>query len=133
MTQISPKRRKWPLLELLGISIAGVGVCFAISFIGIGYSQERTAKEKGQLMASMDQMKRILVEAKTPEEQIPGLLRIHKAALVSEANQKYFILLSFLVLLSLLVASIGVIIVLWAKIRSIAQVERTRVDATVAG
>lgn len=132
MTQTSTPKQKWPILEILGVALCGVGLCFALAFIGVSYSEERMAKEKLELMANMDEMKSALTAAKIPEEQIPGLLRIHKRALVSETTLMHFIILSFFVLLGLLVASVGLTIVLWAKLRAFTHAERIRVDAPIA-
>jgi hypothetical protein len=126
-------RLLWKLLlfELVGISLCGIGLVFALAVISVSFSEERVVKEKQQLMAKMDEMKRALTAAKAPEEQIPGLLRIHKAALVSNASHKHFIIPSVLVLLSLLAASVGLTLVVWAKFRAFAQAEKIRVDAQI--
>ena len=130
MTLISIQRQKWAILELLGVLLCGVGLCFALAFIGANYSEERIAKEKQQVVVKMDEMKSALTAAKIPPEQIPGLLQIHKAALVSEVTHEHFIILSFFVLLSLLVASIGLTVILWAKLRSL-QGKMKMADAPV--
>ena len=97
--------------------MSGIALCFALAFVAVNYSEERLAKEKQQLTAKMDEMKSALTVAKVPTEQIPGLLFIHKAALVSETTNEHYLILSFFILLSLLVSSVGLIIALWAKLR----------------
>ncbi len=108
-------------MQLMGILLTGMGLCLALAFVGINCSEERLAKEKQQLAAKMDEMKSALTAAKVPPEQIPGLLRVHKAALVSETTNEHFIILSFLVLLSLFLSSVGLIVSLWAKVRTLSQ------------
>jgi hypothetical protein len=125
------QQRKWPILELVGVAICGMGLCFALGFVGVSYSEDRVAKEKQELLARMDEMKIALAAAKIPEEQIPGLLCVHKSALVSETTHMHFIILSFFVLLSLLIASVGLTIVLWAKLRDFTHAGKARVDAPV--
>jgi hypothetical protein len=127
MTAIDAEQRKWPVLEIVGIALCGIGLWLALAFVGVSYSEKQIAKEKQEVLARMDEMKGALTAAKIPEEQIPGLLRVHKSALVSETTQRHFIILSFFVLLSLLIASTGLTIVLWAKLRALT--ERMRVDA----
>jgi hypothetical protein len=124
MKQTASQRQKWPILEMAGIILCGLGLCFALAFVGVSYSEERITKEKQELMAKMDEMKTALTAAKIPEDQIPGLLRVHKSALVSETTHMHFIILSFFVLLSLLLASVGLTIVLWAKLRAFTHAER---------
>jgi hypothetical protein len=119
MTQTIKEGRKWQLVQLLGIVLSGMGLCFALAFVGVNYSEQRLAKEKQHLMAKMDEMKSALTTAKIPPEQIPGLLRVHRAALVSETTNEHFIILSFFILMSLLVSSVGLLVVLWAKLRAL--------------
>ena len=119
MTKLTGDRRKWLIVEVLGICVFGIGLCFALASIGVHYSEERLAKEKRQVATKMDEMRGALTTAKVPAEQIPGLLRVHKAALVRETTNEHFIILSFLILLSLLVSSVGVIVTLWAKLRAL--------------
>ena len=121
MTQTIKQPRKWQLVQFLGILLSGMGLCFALAFVAVNYSEERLAKEKQQLTAKMDEMKSALATAKVPPEQIPGLLRIHKAAVVSESTNEHFIILSFFILLSLLLSSVGLIVVLWAKLRTLSS------------
>jgi hypothetical protein len=120
------------VLEIFGILLCGVGLCFAIMFVGVGYSDEQLAKEKQQVVTKMDEMKSALIAAKIPTEQIPGLLRVHKAALVAESTHTHFILLSFFILLSLLGSSIGLTVFLWGKLRAATRDERTTADAQIA-
>jgi hypothetical protein len=117
MTQTIKQPWKWHIVHLVGISLVGVGLCFAVAFGGLNYSEERLAKEKQQVAAKMDEMKSALAAAKVPPEQVPGLLRVHKAALVRGTTNEHFIILSFSILLSLLVSSVGLIVALWAKLR----------------
>jgi hypothetical protein len=119
MTQAIKQPRKWLLVQLLGMFLSGVGLCFALAFVGVHYSEERLAKEKQQVATKMDEMRGALTAAKVPAEQIPGLLRVHKAALVRETTSEHFIILSFFILLSLLVSSMGLIVTLWAKLRAL--------------
>lgn len=132
MPPVTTPRRKWPVLEMFGIFLGGVGLCFAVIFVGLGCSDEQLAKEKQQVATKMDEMKSALTAAKIPAEQIPGLLRVHKAALVAEAAHEHFILLSFFILLSLLVSSVGWAVFLWARLRAFTRAERTRADAQIA-
>ena len=119
-------------MELVGITLCGLGFCFALTFVSVSYSEKRVAKEKQELMAKMDEMRSALTAAKIPEEQMLGLLRVHKSALVSETTHMHFIILSFFVLLSLLLGSVGLTIVLWAKLRAFTHAEKLRVDAPIA-
>src|SRR5437899_8118304 len=128
MKEAPASRRNWPILELAGMFVCGAGLCFALAFTGLSYSEERLAKEKQQLTAKMSEMKTALAAAKIPEEQIPGLLRVHKAALVSDSIHEHFIILSFFFLLSLLVASLGLTLLLWAKLRAFQQADRIAPD-----
>jgi hypothetical protein len=116
-------------LEIFGILLCGVGLCFTITFVGLGWSDEQLAKEKQEVVTKMDEMKIALTAAKVPAEQISGLLRIHKAALVAEATHTHFILLSFFILLSLFVSSVGMTVFLWGKLRALTRDESTKVDA----
>jgi len=104
-------------LQLFGVFLCGSGLCFALAFVGLGFSHEEVTKQRHRLLAQMDEMKNALVAAKVPEEQIPGLLSVHKSAVVTEAVHEHFIILSFFGLLSLLVSSLGLTVVLWAKLR----------------
>jgi hypothetical protein len=121
MTQVASLQQKRTALEVFGVLLCGMGLCFAVGIVGVSYSQEEVVKEKHQLLTQIHEMKSALAVAKVPEEQIPGLLRVHKAALVSEATHEHFIILSFFVLLSLLVSSVGLIVMLWAKLQAIVQ------------
>ncbi len=58
--------RKWQLVQFLGILLGGIGLCFALAFVAVNYSEERLAKEKQQLTAKMDEMKTALTTAKVP-------------------------------------------------------------------
>ena len=98
MTKASTTRRKWPALELFGILLAGTGLCFAIAFVGIGFSEEQLVKDKRQAALKLDEMRNALTAAKIPEEQITGLLRVHKAALAVSTSHEHFIVLSFSIL-----------------------------------
>jgi hypothetical protein len=132
MPPVTSSHRKWPVLEIFGILLCGVGLCFAITFVGLGWSDEQLAKEKQQVATKLDEMKSTLTAAKIPAEQISGLLRVHKAALVAEATHTHFILLSFFILLSLLVSSVGLTVFLWGKLRALTRDERTKEDAQIA-
>ncbi len=110
-------KRTW--LEVFGVFLCGMGLCLAFAFVGVGISHEQVNKDKQRVLAQMDEMKSALIVAKVPEEQIPGLLRVHKAALVTEAAHEHFIILSFCVLLSLLVSSVGLVVILWARLRTV--------------
>jgi len=132
MTQKAINLKKLPLLEMLGILLVGLGLCFSITFVGVGCSEERLAKEKQQVAAKMEEMRSALAAAETPAEQVPALLRVHKAALVSASTHEHFILMSFFVLSSLWVASIGLTAILWAKLRAITKWEKTRMNSPIA-
>jgi hypothetical protein len=118
MTQPSTSRRKRSVLELLGILLCCIGLCLTITFVGIGFSGEQLAKEKEQVDTEMAEMKSALAAAKIPAEQIPGLLRVHKAALVTKTSHEQLFLVSFFVLLSLLMSSAGLTFFLWGKLRT---------------
>ena len=133
MIQKPKSHRKWPGLENFGILLAGVGLCSAFAFIHVGFSEEQLEKEKQQVDTRMNHMKSALSAAEVPPGQIPGLLRIHKAAVVSAVTQVQFVLVSFCVLLSLMVASVGFTMVLGSKLRAFTQTERKRIDVPVAG
>jgi len=132
MTQASTSRRKYPVLGMFGILLCGIGLSFAIIYAGMVCSDEQLAKEKQQVSTKMDEMKSALIAAKVPAEQIPGLPRIHKAALAVEAAHEHFILLSFFILLSLLVSSVGLTVVLWARLRALTKEAEIRSDAPIA-
>ena len=118
---------------MFGILLCATGLCFAIIFAGMIFSDEDSiAKEKREVATKMEEMKSALTAAKVPAEQIPGLLRIHKSALAVEAAHEHFILLSFFILSSLLVSVIGWTVVLSARIRAFTKVEKTRPDAQIA-
>ena len=108
------------MLEFIGISFCILGLCAAITFVAAVFSPEQLTKDRQQVLAQVDEMKQALVAAKVPEEQIPGLLRVHKAALANTIGCEDFIVLYFLVSLSLWVSSLGLIIALWAKLRVLA-------------
>ncbi len=119
MKPTPPQKQRPTWLHLLGLFLCGMGVCFALTFVALGFSHEEVAKQKHRLLAQVDEMKSALTAARVPDDQIAGLLRVHKAALVTEATHEHFIILSFFVLLSLLVASVGLIVMLWAKLRAV--------------
>lgn len=121
MKSTSKRIRKWPILEMFGIFLCGGGLCIALASVGVSYSQEMMTREKQQLLGQVDEMKAALVAAKVPDDQISGLLRIHKATLVNEASHEHFIILSFFVLLGLLLSSVGLTVMLWAKLRILAE------------
>lgn len=113
---------------MFGILLCGAGLCLALGSVGASCSQEMLLHEKQQLLGQLDEMKNVLVAAKVPDEQIGGLLHVHKAALVSEAAHEHFIVLSFFILLGLSVSSVGLTVVLWAKLRTLAasQIQEPR-------
>ena len=71
---------------------------------------------KPKIQMSVAEMKRRLISAKVPDDQIVGLLRVHKSALVAESAHEHFIVSSFLILFSLVVASFGFTVVLLGKL-----------------
>jgi len=110
---------------MFGIFLCGTGLCFAIIFTGMIFSDEDSiAKEKRAVATKVEEMKSALTTAKVPAEQIPGLLRIHKSALAVETTHEHFILLSFFILSSLWLTSIGWIVVLSARLRTLAQAQK---------
>jgi hypothetical protein len=132
MTQNIRQPWKWHVLHLAGICLAGLGICFAVALVANSYSEQRLAKEKQQLVTGMDEMKSALATAKVPSEQMPGLLRIHRTALLREVNNEHFIILSFSVLLSLLVSSVGLTLALSANFRAVLP-PNPALQAPVAG
>jgi hypothetical protein len=132
MTQASTFRRKYPVLEIFGMLLCGIGLSLAVGYAVVACSDEQLAKEKQQVATKMDDMRSALISAKVPAEQIPGLLQIHKASLTVEATHEHFILLLFFTLLHLLVASAGLTIVLWAKLRAFTSEAKIRSNAPIA-
>jgi len=125
MTRTNISRLKGCLLEMFGILLCGTGLCFAIIFAVMIFSDEDTiAKEKREVATKMEEMKSALTAAKVPIEQIPGLLRIHKSALIVEKTHEHFILLSFFILSSLWLASTGWTVVLWARLRALIRAQK---------
>lgn len=118
MTPKPTSRKKYPVLEMFGLLLCGVGLCFALAFVGVCFSDEHIAKDKQQVATKMDEMRSTLTAAKIPAEQISGLLRVHKEAVATEVAQEDFILMSFFVSLSLLVSSVGLTLMLFAKLRA---------------
>jgi hypothetical protein len=123
MTPKPPSRQTWPVLEIFGILLCGVGLCFALAFVGVRFSDEHIVKDKQQVATKMDEMRSAMTAAKIPADQISGLLSVHKAAIVTEVAQEDFILMSFFVSLSLLVSSVGLTLILYAKLR--AQIQQS--------
>ena len=64
-------------------------------------------------------MRSKLTAAKVPDDQIVGLLRIHKSALVAEAAHENLAITSVLFLLSLVIALFGFVLGLWSKMRAL--------------
>ena len=118
MTRFTRAVGKLPFMEIVGIFFAGVGVCFAIAVVGVAFDDNRASDEKPKIQQSVEEMKQKLIAAKVPEEQISGLLLVHKGALVTTAVHQHFIITSFLVLLSLLVALLGFTLILLGKLRA---------------
>jgi hypothetical protein len=131
MTQPSTPRRKQSALKLFGILLCILGLLLTAEFVGIGFSDMPRATAKEQVDTEMAEMKSALTAAKIPAEQIPGLLRVHKAALVTKTSHEQLFLLSFFVLLSLLMSSAGLTFFLWGKLRTFTtDDERTKAAAT---
>ena len=114
------KKSGW---EIAGIFLCGVGVSFALTFVGLGFSEEILTNQKHRVAESVKEMKSALATAKVPDDQITGLIRIHKAALASQAAQEHFLALAFFILLSLLVAAFGFTVILWARFRTFVQTQ----------
>jgi hypothetical protein len=58
MTETSSPRRKRTVMEVLGVLLCGMGLCSALAVVEVTYSQEQVSKEKQQVLAKMDEMKR---------------------------------------------------------------------------
>ena len=111
--------RKLPLLEFVGMLLLGAGFSFAIGFVGIAFDDQRAKDEKPRIQQSVEEMKAKLTAVKIPDDQLAGLLKVHKSALVTEAVHMHLITSSFLILFSLLVASFGFSLILLGKLRAI--------------
>jgi hypothetical protein len=117
-------------LEAIGYLLCWLGFCFALLFVVVCCSEKRLAKEKHEFVIGVAEMKTALIAAKVPEEQIPGLLRVHKSALANHIAHMHFIVLSFFVLLSLWVALLGLVLQLWGKLRALPHAERSKGEET---
>ena len=113
--------RRLPLLEIAGIAMCGLGICFAVACVGLGLDSQRAKGEKTRIEQSVEEMNKKLRGAKIPDDQIAGLLQIHKRTLAVEAVQEGFIITTFLLLLSLVVASFGFSLVLLGKLRMLSR------------
>ena len=131
MNRISDLGQSRSWLETLGIVLCGVGLVMAFSFAGIFRSEEVLARDKQEVLAKRDEMKSALTTAKVPADQIPGLMRVHESALVGRATDEDFIIFSFLILSSLLVASVGWTLILWARVRALTKAVNATMATTV--
>ena len=116
-------------LDIFGVLLAGGGLACAVISVGIAFSKERLAEDAMQIDRKINEMKIALTTAKIPAEQIPGLLRVHRAAVVSDASLTHFFIVSFMFLLSLVAALVGLIIILWGKLCASTKVARAGVNA----
>ncbi len=116
-------RRRPPFLELLGFLLLGMGFCFAVAWGGKCFSKQEIEQEKAEAVRELENVKSNLIAAKIPEDQIAGLLRIQKRAIVGETTVRRFAILSSLSLFSLMVASFGFSIVLWSRLRALRREE----------
>src|SRR5437773_1220286 len=119
MTHASSTRRRLPLLELLGVLLIGAGFCFAVAWGGKCFSKQEIEQEKSEAVLELENVKSNLLASKIPEDQIAGLLRLQKRAIVGETTVRRFAILSSLALFSLTVASFGFSIVLWSRLRAL--------------
>jgi len=110
--------RKLSLMEIVGMLLLVVGLCFAVGIVGVAFDDQRAKDEKPKIQQSVEDMKAKLTAAKISDDQVAGLLLVHKSALVTAAVHQHFIITSFLVLLSLLVASFGFTLMLLGKLRT---------------
>ena len=124
-------RRRVPILELVGMLLYGVGICFAVASISLAFSKENTLNDKLRVRQKVDETKRKLIAAKTPEDQIPGLLRVDKDSVAGQTIHENLMILSFMVLISLLVACFGVSLTLWSRVRGL-QLEIMKLKSGVA-
>jgi len=107
--------------ELLGVVLLGLGLCFAVASVGIGFSNEVILQDKERILRESHEMKSALIAAKVPEEQIPGLLRVHKDLLAGQTAQQDLMTTYSMALLGLIVACFGSSIVLFSRLKTSAQ------------
>ena len=112
------KAKRLSFLELVGMLLLGLGLCFAIACIGVAFNDKQAKVAKPYIQQSVEEMRGKLIEANVPDDQIAGLLQIHRNALVVSAVHEHFFISYFLVLLSLLVASFGLTLLLFEKVRT---------------
>ena len=111
-------RRKRHVTEPIGLLICGLGLTFALGLVLVSYSEKQVERQKGQVQQAMAEMKSELSEAAIPKEQRQALLQVHRDAMIRYVTCQHFILLSFFVLLSLLVASVGLTLMVHGKLRA---------------
>jgi hypothetical protein len=114
-------RRKSRALELLGLVLLGLGLCFTVASVGIGFSNEVILQDKERILRETHEMKTALVASKVPEDQIPGLLRVHKDLLAGQTAQQDLMIMSCMALSGLIVASFGSSLMLFSRLKSLAQ------------
>jgi len=114
-------------LELSGALLLCAGFSFAVAGIGIASSERFVERDRERLAQELDGMKTKLVAAKVADDQIVGLLRVYRSAVVQQLAQQHLLIVGALILFSLLAASFGFSIMLWSKLRALSRRERTTV------
>ena len=101
----------------LGILLCVLGLLFTFSFIAIYHSKEQVIKDCKEIDIKLEAMKSELIPTDISDANIKVLLRMHKESLVKDIAIQHFIILFFFIFSSLLLSSVGLNILLWAKLR----------------
>lgn len=116
--------RKPSCTEIAGMVVLISGLCLALVFILLAFDDKDLQANKLEVQKSVEEMKTNLVAARVPDNQVAGLLRIHKNARANEVGNQHFIVVSFLFLSCLIVASFGFSLMLFGKLRASAAASR---------
>jgi hypothetical protein len=104
-------------MEVIGLLILGIGLSFACASIGLAFDDERAKAKKPEIDEQVQEMRLKLVAANVGEDQMDGLLSVHRSALIANAVLLHLGISAFLFLFSLLVSLFGSSLVLFAKLK----------------
>jgi amino acid transporter len=125
MRAIATILRGLPLLKFFGAFLIWAGLSFAVAGVSIAASERFIERDRVRLAQELDGMKSKLVAAKVAENQMEGLLRVYRSAVVQQLTQQHLMIVASLVLFSLLVASFGFSLTLLGKLKALSYGEKT--------
>ena len=120
MIPTPPKPLTWTLVEVLGVLVFAMALCFGALFYPV--TQSRTTKDQAvHVKSQLREVEDRLRSRGLADDLIDELVAIQRANLIQDQTHTYFITTTFIILASGLVSLAGAGIVLWARTRAMEQ------------